>query len=73
MARRSIRDLFAKKAHERPALNPEMRSLILSFDAHLQKWSSKADQESQDVGSRRKPGPTAVADGSGGHRDSLDP
>ena len=51
MARRSIRDLFAKNAKEQPALNPEMRSLILSFDAHLQKRSPKADQEPQDRGS----------------------
>ena len=36
MAKRSIRDLLRGKRADKPELNPEMRSLILSFDAHLQ-------------------------------------
>jgi hypothetical protein len=59
MARRSIRDLFSKKRRGKPALDPEMRSLILSFDAHLQKRNAKGE-EPQDVGSA----PNAVDDAS---------
>ena len=60
MARRSIRDLLSKKRRGKPALDPEMRSLILSFDAHLQKRSAKGNDEPQDVGSA----PDAVDDAS---------
>jgi hypothetical protein len=37
VARRSLRNWLRKKSPGRPGLMPEMRGLIDSFDAHLQK------------------------------------
>jgi hypothetical protein len=36
VVRRSLRNWLNKKSSGRPALKPEMRGLIDSFDAHLQ-------------------------------------
>jgi len=53
MAKRSLRDMLRMKRAGKPALNPEMRSLILSFDAHLKQRrpqdSSPQSAEPRDV------------------------
>jgi hypothetical protein len=53
MAKRSIRHLLRKKRTEKKALSPEMRNLMVSFEAQYEQRDPKAPKQSGPQSNRR--------------------